>query len=167
MKDKSLLQDILFYVFALIAAAILVFANSNSKVEDRKIVGISIKGEVNAPGYYELEYGSRIKDAIKVAGGEKNSADITTINLSALLADGEEIEIPVKTGVDNDSTEIININTADMYKLCKLDGIGESIANDIVQYRAENGAFKNIDELKKIKGIGKQKFDKIKDKITV
>ncbi len=167
VKDKTLLREILFYIFALITLAILVFPEYPFKVDDNQIVGINIKGEVNAPGYYELEYGSRVKDAILAAGGEKNSADLTMINLAMQLIDGEEIEIPSKLQTEEKVTVVVNINTADMYKLCKLDGIGESIAYDIVQYRAENGPFKTIDDLKNVKGIGKQKFDKIKNQITV
>lgn len=164
MKDKSFLHDILFYGFALLVVAMLVFPK-NFDSDKRKIVGIDIKGEVFAQGYYELEYGSRVKDAILAAGGETPDADLSTINLAMSLVDGEEIIIPraeEKTGKSS-----ININTADMYRLCKLDGIGESIASNIIKYRSENGKFKTIDELKKVKGIGKEKFNKIKDKITV
>ena len=167
MKDKTLIRELLFYGFVLIAVCILVFPKNSSKSDEKQIVGINIKGEVNAPGYYELEYGSRVKDAIIAAGGEKKNADLTMINLAMQLIDGEEIEIPSKLPSDVVSDDLININTADMYKLCKLDGIGESIAYDIVQYRAENGSFKSIEDLKKVNGIGQQKFNKIKDKITV
>ena len=138
-----------------------------AKTDEKKIVGIDIKGEVVAPGYYELEYESRVKDAIKVAGGETENADLSGINLAMKLADGEEIIIPAKTKGEKSHSEKININTADMYTLCKLDGIGEATASDIIEYRNEKGGFKNITDLKKIKGIGVKKFNKIKDKITV
>lgn len=59
----------------------------------------------------------------------------------------------------------ININTADALLLEKLDGIGGAIAERIVEYRNENGFFKNIEELKNVAGIGKGKFEAIKDKI--
>ena len=84
-----------------------------------------------------------------------------------MLVDGEEIVIPAKTENNDSGTGLININTADMYKLCKLDGIGESTATKIINYRVENGGFKSIEELKKVKGIGTRKFNEIKDKITV
>ncbi len=165
MKNKGIIHELLFYGFAIIVAMILVFPK-NAKKEEIKIVGIDIKGEVVAPGYYELEYGSRIKDAIMSAGGETEKADISSVNLATKLVDGEEIIIPSAES-DARKSSLININTADMYKLCKLDGIGESIAGKIIDYRAQNGKFKKIDDLKKVDGIGKQKFDKIKDKITV
>ncbi len=167
MKDKSFIREIFFYLFALAAVFILVFFKDFAQNNEKKIVGIDIKGEVNAPGYYELEFGSRIKDAIIVAGGEKKNADLSSVNLAMQLVDGEEIVIPTKNENNDSNTSLININTADMYKLCKLDGIGESTATKIINYRAENGEFKSIEDLKKVKGIGTRKFNEIKDKITV
>lgn len=170
MKDKSLIRDILFFllVFAIIGVAIITQSGSKNDGTDRKIVGIHIKGEVEAPGYYELEYGSRIKDALLAAGSETENANLSEINLALKLADGEEIVIPAKGGSDSEKqSDLININTADMYRLCKLDGIGEALASNIINYRAEKGSFKSINDLKKVGGIGSSKFDKIKDKITV
>lgn len=165
MKDKSFIHDILFYGFAILVVVLLVFPKDAIKKDERKIVGIDIKGEVLAEGYYELEYGSRVKDAILAAGGETPDADLSTINLAMKLIDGEEILIPRTE--ENQNKGVININTADMYKLCKLDGIGESLASNIIKYRSENGRFKTVNELKKVKGIGAEKFNKIKNKITV
>ncbi len=167
MKDRPIIQDILFFAFAIIVVMILIFPKGIVKREERKIVGIDIKGEVNAPGYYELEYGSRVKDAIIAAGGETQKADLSTINLAMTLIDGEEISIPGRGEGTGTYSKLIDINTADMYKLCKLDGIGEALATDIIDYRAKNGKFKSIEELKKVKGIGEKKFNKIKDKISV
>ena len=56
---------------------------------------------------------------------------------------------------------------ADSYTLCKLEGIGEALARSIVEYRAQNGSFKSIDELKKIDGIGEEKLKKFASQITV
>ena len=153
----------------IVIIALFIIAGINAeRNEESKIVGIHIKGEVNAPGYYELEYGSRVKDAVIAAGSETKSADFTDINLALLLADGDEIIIPALGDKEKEkNSDLININTADMYKLCKLDGIGEKLAASIISYRSEKGAFKSINDLKKIKGIGKAKFDKIKDKIEV
>lgn len=169
MKDRSLIRDILFFIIC-IALIVMMMLSSNitqKNSDDSKIVGIHIKGEVNAPGYYELNYGSRIKDAIKAAGSETKRADLSSVNLALRLSDGEEIVIPAIGAADKESSSLIDINTADMYKLCKLDGIGESIASDIIEYRTKNGGFKSVTELKKIKGIGNSKFNNIKDKITV
>ena len=50
--------------------------------------------------------------------------------------------------------EVININTADVYELQRLPGIGEARAQDIVAYREEHGPFQSVDELDNVKGIG-------------
>ena len=61
----------------------------------------------------------------------------------------------------------LNINTATAKQLESLKGIGSEIAKRIVEFREANGPFKSVDELQKIKGIGKGKLAKIQDKLTV
>ncbi|MEW6599703.1 MAG: helix-hairpin-helix domain-containing protein [Nitrospirota bacterium] len=61
----------------------------------------------------------------------------------------------------------IDINQATEQELAKLSGIGEKKAADIVTYRNENGKFSSVDDLLKIKGIGKKTLDKIRDSLTV
>lgn len=62
---------------------------------------------------------------------------------------------------------VVNINTAGVDELIKLNGIGETKAQAIIDYRNENGAFSSIDEITNVKGIGEKIFEKIKDNITV
>lgn len=61
----------------------------------------------------------------------------------------------------------ININEADIDTLCLLDGIGEKTAQNIIDYREENGGFETKEELMDIKGIGEKTFDAIKNYIDV
>ena len=61
----------------------------------------------------------------------------------------------------------MNINTANQSELDRLPGIGPSLAERIIEYREENGNFKNIEDLQNVKGIGDAKFADIKDKDTV
>ncbi len=61
----------------------------------------------------------------------------------------------------------LNINTASKADLEKLPGIGPAIAEKIVNYRQEHGAFKTIEDLKNVSGIGEKKFEMLKDLITV
>lgn len=61
----------------------------------------------------------------------------------------------------------INLNTADAEELDKLPGIGPARAADIIAYREQNGGFKNIEEIKEIKGIGDKSFEDLKDLITI
>jgi competence ComEA-like helix-hairpin-helix protein len=63
--------------------------------------------------------------------------------------------------------EVININTASVQELRKLPGIGVKTAAEIIKYRKEHGGFQTIEEIMEVPGIGPDKFDKIKEMITV
>ena len=63
--------------------------------------------------------------------------------------------------------ELININTADREQLMQLEGIGEKMAQRIIEYRTENGPFETIQDIMKVSGIGEKKFANMRDFITV
>lgn len=73
---------------------------------------------------------------------------------------------PETTAADNENY-LININTADAETLTKLNGIGPSKAQKIIDYRSSNGNFKSIEEITNVSGIGEKTFEKIKNNITV
>lgn len=80
----------------------------------------------------------------------------------------EEIKEEVKSSNANENIySLININTASVEMLQSLNGIGESYAKKIVEYRKANGSFKTIEEIKNVSGIGDAKFSKIKKYIEV
>ena len=71
---------------------------------------------------------------------------------------------------DNKNTlvnKLVNINTAGIKELSTLTGIGEAKAKKIIDYREDNGGFKSIDEIMKVKGIGKATYEKFKANITI
>jgi len=61
----------------------------------------------------------------------------------------------------------ININSASVEELSQIKGIGPKLAEKIIQYRTEHGAFKAVEDLVNIKGIGEASLNKIKDSLTV
>ena len=63
--------------------------------------------------------------------------------------------------------ERINLNEADLYDLQRLPGIGEKRAQDILEYRQNNGPFQNIEELMQVKGIGEGILEELRDYVTV
>ncbi len=73
----------------------------------------------------------------------------------------------VETPETNAEEYLININTADVYELDMLDGIGPSTAEKIVKYRTENGPFNSISELCNVSGIGPATLEKFEDFIEV
>lgn len=148
----------------------------NSKIK------VYITGEVKNQGVIELEEGDRIADAIEKAGGETEQASLKNVNLAYQLEDGQKIYIPnvndneteiiddgASVVVDDTTTKqtVVNINKADETELQSLNGIGESLATSIVQYRKENGKFETIEDLKNVPGIGDSKFETIKEYIKV
>ena len=61
----------------------------------------------------------------------------------------------------------MDLNAATVKELSALPGVGKKRAQAIVAYRAENGRFESVDEIKKIDGIGKKTFKKISELIVV
>jgi competence protein ComEA len=93
------------------------------------------------------------------------------INYDQLLVLGSVVTIPGEI-VDNyrpieNPTGIVNINTASLLDLQTLKGIGEILAQRIIDYRLENGAFKNIQEIMLVSGIKTSIYEQIKNNITV
>jgi comEA protein len=67
----------------------------------------------------------------------------------------------------SDDKQLVNINTSDLHSLETLEGIGETTAEAIIDYRNEHGGFASLDEIMNVKGVGKGKFEKIKDRISI
>lgn len=80
------------------------------------------------------------------------------------LAQGVTVE---NFNVERYGKERLNINEATAEDLMRLSGIGKTTAGRIVDYRSAKGYFVSIDEIKKVKGVGKAVFEKIKEDISV
>jgi competence protein ComEA len=135
---------------------------------------INVAGKVNNPGVYQLPQGSRVIDAIKAAGNQRNGVDISDINLARVLVDGEQILVgspkpasgkiaAKKITIDNP----LDINRATITQLDTLPGIGPVTAQRIIDYRTKVGRINSVDELKKISGLGGAKFEEIKSLLRV
>lgn len=152
--------------------------------EPIKYIYIDIKGAIKKPGVYKLEENSRIIDAINISGGLLKTANTTYTNLSKILNDSEVIkiytneevkkleketpqELPKVEETPTIENKLININTASLEQLQTLNGIGESKAKSIVEYRTTNGNFKSIEEIKNVSGISESLYEKIKASITI
>ncbi len=116
---------------------------------------IYIDGAVNNPGVFPLKNGDIIDDLIRAAGGVTGNATAEMLHL----------HIPVDG--DTDRTQKININRADVWLLDALPGIGETLAQRIIDYRLENGPYRSASEITSVSGIGDNIYQQIKDLITV
>jgi competence protein ComEA len=136
---------------------------------------VDVAGAVRKPGVYEFAEGERVVDAIERAGGPMPKADLSLLNLAAMLVDGTQILVP-KTGpgvagipgaAPGSSSGLVNINTASSTELETLSGIGEVLAGTIVEYRDQNGPFASVDDLLDVSGIGPATLEEIRDQVTV
>ena len=142
---------------------------------------VDVGGAVERSGVYELEMGVRIKDALVMAGGLSAMADREwvekNLNQAGEVWDGMKIYIPESGGVLGSSSKLgdsnqmisgmINLNTASQEELEDLPGIGPAMAGRIIEYRQANSGFRNVEEVKLVKGIGDKLFEKMKDKISI
>lgn len=125
---------------------------------------VHVSGAVNHTGIYTLPLGSRVNDAIILAGGAKSDAYLDSLNLAAAVKDGQHIFVPwsytTPTGTKSPNltptftkSPFININTADQTELESLPGIGAVLSQRIIAYRTRYGPFKTLQDLLKVYGI--------------
>ena len=145
--------------------------NKDITTVDGKI-GVYVTGAVKNPGVYYLEENSRVYNLLDICGGILENADISKLNLAQKLIDSDKVEVPIKKEEAEQENEIlnnddkkVNINTADVEELKSLDGIGDSTANKIIEYRRTNN-FEVIEDIMNVPGIGESKFNNIKDHIS-
>ena len=151
-------------------------SDDSTKDDSNTDIYVHICGAVINPGVYQVPAGTRVYQALELAGGSSDDAYLSGINLADKLADGQKVYIPsegenaegiLSTDSGDVQSVMININTASEAELMTLPGIGQSRAKDIINYRVKNGFFESIDDIMKVSGIKEAGFEKIKDLIKV
>jgi competence protein ComEA len=139
--------------------------------EDAGPVLVHVVGAVRRPGVYRLSGTSRVRDAIRRAGGARPGAHLQQINLAERLADGEQVVVPGR-GVTVAAPQagaaggIVHLGSATVEQLDALDGIGPALAARIVEYRQQHGGFKTVDELGDVPGIGPKKLEGLRGRVA-
>ncbi|ROQ69000.1 competence protein ComEA [Streptomyces sp. 840.1] len=134
---------------------------------------VDVSGKVRRPGIHRLPSGSRVTDALEAAGGVRPGVDLDGLNRARVLVDGEQILVGVPPGTvaaggtggagpgptaTGATTGPVSLNSATADQLETLPGVGPVLAQHIVDYRAQHGGFRSVDELREVTGIGDRRF---------
>lgn len=147
------------------------------------VVVVHIVGAVQNPGIVQLPAGSRVFEAIAAAGGALPEAELQAINLAATTADGQQILVPTHEQWLADPRQpagqaqgpgpgspvlggTMNVNTATAEQLEQLPGVGPVLAQRIVKWRNDHGAFASVEELDAVPGIGAKMLASIRDLVS-
>lgn len=151
-------------------------------------VVVHVAGAVARPGVVHLPAGGRVHEAIAAAGGGLPGADLNRLNLALAVEDGQKIHVPREGeeglgagqevagpdggggaggGAGTLADGKINLNTAGVEELDALPKVGPVLAQRIVDWRKEHGAFKNVEELDAVDGVGPKMLEALLPLVTV
>ncbi|HSY16075.1 MAG TPA: ComEA family DNA-binding protein [Jatrophihabitantaceae bacterium] len=142
------------------------------------VLVIDIVGRVARPGVYRLPAGSRVDDALRLAGGALPGVDLTQLNLASKVSDGQQIAVGVPgapadqagagaSGEPAGTAGPLDLNTATAEQLDALPGVGPVLAQHIVAWRQAHGRFDSVDQLREVSGVGPAKYDDLRPLVTV
>lgn len=130
---------------------------------------VDVTGAVVHPGVYRMPAGSRVDDAVRRAGGTTAKAELEAINRAARLADGQQVVVPERgsgAAVANAGEEgPISLGTATVEQLDTIDGIGPVTAQDIVEFRDQQGGLASVEQLDQISGIGPATMEALRERL--
>jgi competence protein ComEA len=159
--------------------------SSGSDAVGGDAVVVHVAGAVAHPGVVELATGARVIDAVEAAGGALATADLDRLNLAAKLTDGQRVLVqnvgdpPAPAASPGDpgaapggssgegAGGLVDLNTATAEQLEELPGIGPVLAESILTERERRGGFRNVLELRDVRGIGEKRFADLVDLVTV
>jgi len=150
-------------------------AETTERASPEQVV-VHVVGAVRSPGLYRLDDGSRVADALALAGGATPKADLTAVNLAALLLDGTQVVVPRAgrgraaaasgTGAAGAPAGPIRLNSASVEELQEIPGVGPVTAQQILAFREQNGPFRSVDELDAVPGIGPKRLEQLRELVV-
>ena len=152
----------------------------------RRALVVHVVGAVRRPGLYRLREGARVADAVGRAGGATGAAELAALNLAAPLVDGVQVLVPSRSaspaGVESAESDAVpgaavgptasgvgvkpSLSSATAEQLDELPGVGPVTAQKILDYRAEHGPFRSVDDLDAVPGIGPVRIVQLRDLVT-
>ena len=127
-------------------------------------IRVSISGEIESPGVYELLPSTTVAEAIHTAGGGTVMADLTRLNLGARLLDSSELKVPCREAGFHTP---VSVNRSSVEELMTLPGVGPTLARRIVKHRELYGPYGTIAELLAIDGIGPKSLERIEPLVVL
>ncbi|MET8562092.1 ComEA family DNA-binding protein [Streptomyces flaveolus] len=139
---------------------------------------VDISGKVRKPGIRRLPAGARVADALRAAGGVRPGVSTEGLNRARFLVDGEQVVVGSPVGAAAQPAPAarsltgstgtgppapVSLNTATAEQLDTLPGVGPVLAQHIIDYRAQHGGFRSVDELREVNGIGDRRFSDLRD----
>ena len=147
------------------------------------MVVVDVAGKVRRPGVYRLPAGSRVDDALRAAGGPRIGVNLNSLNLAAVVADGQQIAVGVRgaaapvgvgvpagtgaTGGTGPGSGPIDLNAATLEQLETLPGVGPVLGQNILAWRAQHGRFSSVAQLDEVSGIGPARLAELRPLVTV
>ena len=132
-----------------------------SSIQKDDSISVEVRGAISEEKTIKTEKGSKIEDILSQVELNENG-DLSRLSLNEVLYNGEIIVIPEKQ-----AKKLVSINNADIEELDTLPGIGVSIAKRIIEYREMYGSFGTLEDLMEVNGIGENKFNKLKEYISL
>ncbi len=184
LDDESRLQDLIDAAGGFNEKAYYDNINLSMKLKDEMVLVVYNKDKVNKSSNNSnktnnVNKSSKVNTNTSISNeaNEKNTKPEYNIdvalenNESVIKKEENKTTEVVKSNDNNDEStstnKLVNINTAGVKELSTLTGIGEAKAQKIIDYREANRGFKSIDEIMKVKGIGKATYEKFKANITI
>ena len=184
LDDESRLQDLIDAAGGFNEKAYYDNINLSMKLKDEMVLVVYNKDKVNKSSNNSSKTNNVNKSSkvntntsISNEANEKNTKpeyniDVALENNESVIEKEENKTTEVVKSNDNNdestsTNKLVNINTAGVKELSTLTGIGKAKAQKIIDYREANRGFKSIDEIMKVKGIGKATYEKFKANITI
>jgi competence protein ComEA len=134
------------------------------------VIKVYLSGAVFSPGIYQVQSGDRYADALALAGGPTEDAEPLAVNLARRVKDEDHIHVPRQgepATVNAAGDPILDLNTATAPQLESLPGVGPVRAQQIVESRTKDGAFRNPDDLVQRKLIPQSMLEAIRGRVQV
>jgi competence protein ComEA len=157
-------------------SAPVVVATPRPTASPSPLVAVHVVGAVAQPGLYTLPADRRVADAVAQAGGFVDDADPTSLNLAARLVDGQQVVVRARAQPTAERAQVasdsrpaskLNLNQASAAELDALPGVGQALAQRILERRQRLGPFTAIEQLRDERILPSATFERVKDLVTL